>query len=291
MNYKSIIRPILNDKIAAIAYFRGAGLLKTAIYCEDCNGLFKEVAYKRHKDGVAFRCYKSSCNKKNIYISIKKNSFFESFDLDLVSIFQVSYFWFSNQAINQIAHDFSLSKASILKINEFLRERCRQYFLANPIRLGGNGTICQIDESMFRYKQKYHTGRAPQQERWVFGIADTSSSPAKYFVTLVNNRAANTLQPIILQVVRPGTIVWSDEWRSYRSLSNLGTVNHTLNFINPETGVNTQTIESLWNKLKRRLKKMMGLTLDSLREHLIEWMWKDNIGKNDLQNLIDLMKI
>ena len=65
--------------------------------------------------------------------------------------------------------------------------------------------------------------------------------------------------PIISSICRSGTIVWSDEWSSYNNVFRLGynhgTVNHHLRFIDPTTGVHTQNIESLWNKLKRRMKK------------------------------------
>jgi transposase-like protein len=116
---------------------------------------------------------------------------------------------------------------------------------------------------MFRYKQKYHTGRIPVGERWIFGIGDTSTIPATYFVTLDPDRRAATLIPIIVEVCKPGSVIWSDEWRAYRKIEGFEfvhqTVNHSLNFVNPQNGVNTQTIEYIWNKLKRRLKKKDGV--------------------------------
>ncbi|KAG0441791.1 hypothetical protein DMUE_0790, partial [Dictyocoela muelleri] len=102
------------------------------------------------------------------------------------------------------------------------------------------------------------------------------------------------LLPIINQICRPGSIIWSDEWRGYSNLLAQGynheTVNHSYNFINPQNGVNTQTIESLWNKLKSRLKKLMGSSGNDVEEYLKEWMWKDNIGKKNFENVFDLIK-
>ena len=68
------------------------------------------------------------------------------------------------------------------------------------------------------------------------------------------------------------------------------TVNHSLNFVNPQNGTNTQNVESLWNRLKRQLKRMMGKTYDSLKRHLTEWMWKDNIGACDWNNIINILR-
>ena len=80
-----------------------------------------------------------------------------------------------------------------------------------------------------------HRGRPPRQERWVFGLCDTSFDPALGYMELVPDRRAGTLLPIIQAHVKPGTIIASDEWRAY---SNVGqppnvaahrTVNHSLN--------------------------------------------------------------
>jgi transposase-like protein len=294
MHIENVLTALGTDNETVIAYFRELGLLRRYIHCEECKEVLHEVNYKRHVDGKAFRCYKSICTNKQKYISIRKNSIFHDFNLDLKTFFKLAYRWFSESNIADIQREFGVSKTLILKVFKTLRERCKNYLLENPVRLGGVGVVCQIDESMFRYKQKYHTGRMPEGERWVFGIVDTSISPATYFVTLVEDRSARTLLPLIAEICRPGSVIWSDEWRAYQGIVNMGfehqTVNHSLNFVNPVTGVNTQTVESLWNRLKRRLKKLMGLSLESLKNHLVEWMWKDNVGKKNISNLINLMR-
>ena len=65
----------------------------------------------------------------------------------------------------------------------------------------------------------------------------------------VDKRDADTLLPIIQSVVQPGTIIHSDQWRAYYRIQEKlhlehATVNHSVNFVDPETGVHTQTIES-----------------------------------------------
>jgi hypothetical protein len=96
-----------------------------------------------------------------------------------------------------------------------------------------------------------------------FGIADSSFSPAKVFLKLVENRTANVLLPLILQVCREGSIIYSDQWAAYRNISSLNfehlSVNHSLFFVEPNTLVNTQTIESYWSKAKLRVKIAKGV--------------------------------
>jgi len=80
----------------------------------------------------------------------------------------------------------------------------------------------------------------------VFEGIDTTTSEA--FLVEVQRNAA-TLLPVLQQHVLPGTI-WSDQWAAYRQIPQVTglphqTVNHSLTFVNPGTGVNTNTVENM----------------------------------------------
>ena len=128
-----------------------------------------------------------------------------------------------------------------------------------------------------------HRGRPPRQERWVFGLCDTSFEPALGYMELVPDRRAGTLLPIIQAHVQPGTVIVSDEWRAYSNVGQLPnvaahrTVNHSLNFVGP-TGIHTQNIESYWNRAKIRFKNMRGVSEDQLPTYLDEFMWRERYG-------------
>ena len=59
--------------------------------------------------------------------------------------------------------------------------------------------------------------------------------------------------------VDPRTTIISDCWRAYQCLENEGfkhlTVNHTYNFVDPETGAHTNIIERKWRDLKSLVPK------------------------------------
>ena len=143
-----------------------------------------------------------------------------------------------------------------------------------------------------------HRGRPPRQERWVFGLCDTSFDPALGYMELVPDRRAGTLLPIIQAHVKPGTIIASDEWRAYSNVGQLPnvaahrTVNHSLNFVGP-TGTHTQNIESYWNRAKIKFKNMRGVSEEQLPSYLDEFMWRERYGvskREAFQNLIAQIK-
>ena len=100
---------------------------------------------------------------------------------------------------------------------------------------------------------------------------------------MVNSRDSATLLPIVTQHVRPGITVHSDEWRAYAALQripqfNYRTVNHSLHFVDPNTGVHTQAIEGYWSRAKGKLKRMRGTSGDLFPTYLDEYIWRERFG-------------
>ena len=154
---------------------------------------------------------------------------------------------------------------------------------------------------------QHHRGRPPSREMWVFGMVDTSHQPALGYMRIVQDRTAATLLPIIQQHVAQGTVVHSDEWRSYSQVAALPpvqshlTVNHSVTFVDPTTGAHTQHVESYWNHAKLKLKRMKGCHSDHIAGYLDEFMWRERLGKSstdawnniilDIAPCVDLIKL
>ena len=141
---------------------------------------------------------------------------------------------------------------------------------------------------LYMYKHNYsfkgHRGRLPRSQNWVFGMCDTSHSPALGYMEVVPCRDAATLLPIIQRHVRRGTSVWSDEWSSYNRVASLPNVhnheavNHSIEFVSP-TGVHTQNVESYWNRVKIKLKRMKGCHEHQLPSYIDEFMYRERFGR------------
>ncbi|KAA6381097.1 MAG: hypothetical protein EZS28_023378 [Streblomastix strix] len=117
----------------------------------------------------------------------------------------------------------------------------------NAEQIGGQGVTIKCDEAPFG-RRKYNKGRQRLQT-WVLGGIERDmreNQPRRMFLEPVANRNSETLCEIIQRRVLPGTIIITDMWRAYSNLDRNGahfrhlTVNHSVNFVDPNTEANTQ---------------------------------------------------
>ncbi len=94
------------------------------------------------------------------------------------------------------------------------------------------------------------------------GLCGIGRDTCECFAVLVERRDAATPLPIIHQYIRPGTTIYSDQWAAYNNIANgphqyiHQTVNHSQNFVDPNTLKHTQNVEKMWicMKTKKKLK-------------------------------------
>jgi transposase-like protein len=148
-------------------------------------------------------------------------------------------------------------------------------------KLGGRGKVVEIDEILVA-KIKYHRGSGlGRKQIWLFGLVERGEG-GRCYLTMVPNRKAETLLRVIFDHVKPHTTIVSDSWSSYNKLTHLNyrhlTVNHSVNFLDPETGAHTNKIEGLWAQVKRKFKEMNGCSRVHLQSYIDEFMWRQNNG-------------
>ena len=128
-------------------------------------------------------------------------------------------------------------------------------------------------------------GCATSQEVWVFGLVDTSHTPALGYM---HGSCWPEGQGRCYTPPRHSSPYCSRSnhpfgWVALISTSSLPahccTVNHSLHFVDPSTGVHTQNVESYWGRVKRKIKHMKGCHATEILSYLDEFMWKERFGK------------
>jgi len=132
----------------------------------------------------------------------------------------------------------------------FCRETMLVFLEGCSLKIGGPNKTVEIDESKFG-RQKYHRGH-PVKGQWVFGGVERESGET--FFVPVKDRTADTIMAIIRDWIEPGTTVISDCWGAYCDLGPRGythqTVNHSIQFVDPDKRAHTNTIEGTWHQVK-----------------------------------------
>ncbi|XP_076392269.1 uncharacterized protein LOC143265225 [Megachile rotundata] len=145
-----------------------------------------------------------------------------------------------------ISEDLLLSSHTVLVWSSFYRELCIYWCENYSEKIGGPDKIVEIDEAKFG-KRKYNRGRLIKG-KWVFGGYE-----------------------------RGRTKIMSDKWMAYDCLTNAGfnhlTVNHSIHFVDPDTGAHTQSIERTWREVRSNVSKC-GTRESHLISYLAEYMFK-----------------
>ena len=99
---------------------------------------------------------------------------------------------------------------------------------------------------------------------------------------------------LISKHIAPGSIVRTDLWKGYAGLDaeldvKHETVNHSLFFKDPSTGVHTNSIESTWNALKVRMEPKCRIK-DGMDDRLMEFIWRRKNTSNLWKAFIETLK-
>jgi transposase-like protein len=219
-----------------------------ALYGErTCPGCGREMAL--HLGEKEFRCGKKGCRRK---IALTRNSFFWKRKLSCSQMLHLGYLWVCRVSPSSAAAVTAHCRQTIADFYGYFRQLVSSYARSEDTRIGGEGVIVELDECKLG-KRKFNRGHHVEGV-WILGGIERTVSKRTFFVP-VEDRSAQTLLPLIRDHVLPGSIVYTDLWRGYSRISEeLGllhfTVNHSETFVDPVTGVHTNTIEGSWNGLK-----------------------------------------
>lgn len=231
-----------------IAFLLSKNVLYNSVICSSCSSEMKLEIARR-----SLRCRRKSCRKEE---SIRKYSFFFVHKLPCSVILHIGYLWLSKVSISSAISITGSSSHTVCNFYNYFRELVAESLDAEDCVIGGDGIIVEIDETKLGTR-KYNRGHRVDGV-WVVGGIEKIVE-GKIFIAKVEDRSQRSLLKLILEHVRPGSIIHTDMWKGYNGLDRCTryehlTVNHSENFKDPHTGVHTNTIEGTWNGLKMQIK-------------------------------------
>jgi len=156
--------------------------------------------------------------------------------------------------------------------------------------LGGSGKTVQIDETFVGGYEKGARGGAGKTI--VLGMAEKDGD---VMAEVIPDRGEFTIFPVIAENVKAGTEIHTDEFRSYRNISNEPiythkTVNHSIKEYVGKDGQTTNTIEGFFFHLKRTIKGThIWVSEKHIHSYLGEAEFIYNRRKNPESILTDLL--
>lgn len=271
----------------------------SVIFIPNCPNCLAPMSSYQRKESF-YVCTKRRYGKKcNYSASIFKNTLFWKSRLSFHDLFYSLNAWRLNVTASFIAIDLNKNKSSITRLFQNFEKLTLWYINLNGRqRIGGPDCVVEIDECLL-VKRKYRRGRILRGQKWIVGgvvRGDTS----KYFVVFVPNRSRSQLLRVIQENVAPHSTIVTDEWKGYTNLEHFfpnsnythKTINHSLFFVHPLTGENTQSIEGFWSKLKRVLRKK-GTNIGEIDKRInmfhIE-IFKHRERKYLIRKMLEIMK-
>jgi transposase len=209
--------------------------------------------------------------KRSHISEAKFRSVIRQFALDLNGVQIAALAGLNRNTVNRI---LALARARIARLAE-----AESAFSAGEI---------EVDESCFGPRRvRGKRGRGAAGKTIVFGMKKRGD---KVFTQVVRNCAAATLVPIIKALAPEGSVIYSDEWKAYDGLVNVGykrhyRVRHSGNvFANGRAHVNG--IENFWGIAKTRLARLRGIRAGTFYLHLKETEWRFNHRHDNLYLLL-----
>lgn len=213
---------------------------------------------------------------KNKYANRSKIS--EAKFRELVKLFAL------NLEATQIAKLTGLNRNTVNRFLRAIRQRLAEFCeQQSPF----SGEI-EVDESYFGARRiKGKRGRGAYGKTIVFGVFKRNG---KVYTEIVPDCSKATLQAIIRGKVNPESIIYSDGWRGYNGLVDVGygkhlRVDHGRNeFTRGKTHING--IEGFWGFAKSRLTRFRGMNKDTFFLHLKECEFRFNHREQNLYKMV-----
>lgn len=200
------------------------------------------------------------CHNTNKYFNVKSRTVFQGSKTPLRKWFVAFYLITSHKkgiSSIQLSKHLGLTQCTTWK----LMHKIRGLMAFANVPAGDNEEPWELDESVFGGKNKnkhkdkkirYDKGRAFPDKTWVFGMFQRNGN---VILQVVPDTQQVTLQTLVWNTVPLGSMIFTDEWRSYFNLKD----DYRHGWVEHSKGryaygiIHTNSIECFWSSMKRTI--------------------------------------
>jgi hypothetical protein len=257
---------VLHNPAHCLRYLLDAGILPKSLVCACGREHSLDERMLNFRCGSRGRAYK---------MSVFSGTIFSGSHLSISEVLYIGYQWLTGASASTCITQLGHSSATICSFYGRYRRLVAGALSFEDTMIGGDGIEVDVDESKFGRRKNNRGHRI--EGVWVLGGVGRTAE-RKLFLVPVESRSAEVLLDVISRHVREGSIVNTDLWRGYSALESIlglqhNTVNHSLYFRYPLTGVHTNYIEATWRGIKLRIP-IRNRVKDTIESHLIEYIWR-----------------
>ena len=207
------------------------------------------------------------CRKCRRIYSLKK----------LIRDLEILHYFALELSANRTASELGVNYKTVRKRYMSFREKIAEYLEGNFRKLSGE---LEIDETYFGGKRKGKRGRGALNKVVVFGILERNG---KVYTTVVPDVSAETLMAEIKAKTEKGSVFYTDDFKSYKSLKHYGKhsrVKKTKAYAIGRTHING--IEGFWSFAKERFHKYHGIHKNNYYLYTKEMEFRFNNRNEDI---------
>jgi hypothetical protein len=215
-----------------------------------------------------FRC---KCNRQNHSISLFYSSIFAKSNLSPQAILRIAYEWYQNSTAVSTAETTGHARSTVSRFYKYFRQTVSSSIAYYPDKIGGLGIRVEVDEMTLR-----NNGKSKKDVVILGAIEKTEQQ--RISIQLVQSRSSKVIASVLSKTIVPGSLLVTDFFPAYSKVALQlhcphARINKSQSVTDPETKLNTNTIEGLWRLLRQFIRQRSGIPLPQV---LAEFAWRRN---------------
>lgn len=278
------------------------------LHCPRCHKKEKFHIYHSHREPILnYRCFECKC-----VFNAWKGTIFQGTHWRSSQMVLILRGFTQGVSTAQLARELSCSRRHLLDLRHRFQEEAKLNLNREPLddahveademyqNAGEKGVPHEDPEDPPRRRANKTKGHGTMENDRppVVGIVGRDSEKVR--LEVVDNSDQKTLDPLVVNMTKPGTMVYTDEWSGYNHLPELGrghaTVCHTpgrREWARDDDGdgvreVHNNTTEGLWTGLRNFLRIFRGVNKLFLGQYVAIFEWSHNM-KAATRNVLRLI--